>query len=345
MKLFSQIPLIFLIILIILSVVFIIVSVAVAYNYYSGNNFKKLLNKTSIIAAVMMCFMLSGCNYHTPENVSYNLSESSFFAQNDDYFYISSGSGIVQISKHDGSELELIHNVWDEELNFFNTPLFIDGNRLYYLNGVEIFGVSLDNYSTEKIYSEKYYDKSGFLGVSFANRPDLGGTLGIISGFFPYGNDFYLIYGDRILKNGKRLFDDEIYNGKVCFDGQRVYYINRLLQLKSHDLATGENIRLPGEFVRAVYYDRTRLLYSDKSGIFALDTADNTAEKLSSQTADRITANGGKIVFKSGEGLYLLSEPPVGIYNGDFESFAVSSDGKHLIAVKYDGGYDILELV
>ena len=88
------------------------------------------------------------CNYHAPGKVNYNLSESRFFAQNDDYFYISSGSGIVQISKHDGSELELIHNVWETELNYFNTPLFINGDRLYYLNGVEISGVSLDDYGT-----------------------------------------------------------------------------------------------------------------------------------------------------------------------------------------------------
>ena len=343
-KLFSQIPLIFLIILIFLSVVFIIVSMTAAYNYYSGSNFKKLPNKTPIIAAFMMCFTLSGCNYHTPENVSYNLLESIFFAQNDVYFYISSGSGIVQISKHDGSKLELIHNVWDEELNFFNTPLFINGDRLYYLNGVEISCVLLDDYGTKKIYSEKYYDKSGFLGVSFANRPDLGGNLGIISGFFPYGDDFYLIYGDRILKDGKRLFDDEIYNGKVCFDGRRVYYVNRLLQLKCHDLATGENIRLPGEFVRAVYCDGTRVLYSDKNGIFSLDTSDNSAKKLSDQTADQIAANNGKIVSKSGGGLYLLSDTPVEIYDGDFESFAVSPDGKHLIVVRYDGSYDILDI-
>lgn len=343
-KLFSQIPLIFLIILIILSVVFIIVSVTVAYNYYySGSGIKKLLSKASAIA-VVMCFTLSGCSYHAPGNVSYNLSESCFFAQNDDNFYISSGSGIVQISKRDGSELELIHNVWDEELNFFNTPLFIDSDRLYFLNGAVIYGVSLDDYSTERIYSEKYYDKSGFLGVSFASRPDLGGNLGIISGFFRYGNDFYFIYGDRILKNGKRLFDDEIYNGKVCFDGQRVYYINRLLQLKSHDLATGENIRLPGEFVRAVYCDGAQILYSDKNGIFALDTSDNTAEKLSDQTVDQIAANNEKIVFKRGGSLYLLSDTPVEIYNGDLESFAVSSDGKHLIVVRYDGGYDILDV-
>lgn len=343
-KLFSQIPLIFLIILIILSVVFIIVSVTAAYNYYSGNNLKKLLNKTSIIAAVIMCFMLSGCNSHTPENVSYNLLESSFFAQNDDYFYFSSGSGIVQISKHDGSELELIHNVWDEELNFFNTPLFISSDRLYYLDGSEIYSVSLDDYGTEKIYSEKYFDKSGFLGVSFANRPDLGGNLGIISGFFRYGDDFYLIYGDRILKNGKRLFDDEIYKGEVCFDGRRVYYINRLLQFKSHDLATGENIRLPGEFVRAVYCDEKQVLYSDKNGIFALDTSDNTVKKLSDQTVDQIAAYNDKIVFKSGGSLYLLSDTAVEIYNGDLVSFAVSSDVKHLIVIRYDGGYDILDV-
>ncbi|MDE6731423.1 MAG: hypothetical protein K2J77_00915 [Oscillospiraceae bacterium] len=343
-KIFSQIPLIFLIILIILSVVFIIVSVIAAYNYYSGGSFKKLLSKAPAIAAVLMGFTLSGCNYHTPENVSYNLLERSFFAQNDDYFYISSGGGIVQISKHDSSELELIHNVWDEELNLFNTPLFINGDKLYYLNGAEVYGVSLEDYGTNKIYSEKYYDNSGFLGVSFASSPDLGKNLGIISGFFTYGGDFYFVYGDRILKDGKRLFDDEIFNGRVCFDGRRVYYINRLLELKSYDLVTGENIRLPGEFVRAVYCNGPRLLYSDKNGIFALDTSDNSSEKLSDQTADRIDARNDKVVFKSGGSLYLLSNPLVEIYNGDLESFAVSSDGKHLIVVRHDGGYDILDL-
>lgn len=342
-KLFSEIPIVFLIVLIALSGVFITVSVIATYNYYSCKSIKNLPCKASAIAAVMMCFALSGCNSHVSENVSCNLSESSFFAQNDDYFYISRASGIVRISKHDGSELELIHNVWDEELNTFYTPLFI-GDRLYYLYGAEVYGVSLEDYGTEKIYSEKYYDKSGFLGVCFAGSPDLGNNLGIISGFFRYDGDFYFVYGDRILKDGKRLFDDEIYNGRVCFDGRRVYYINRLLELKSYNLVADENIRLPGEFVRAVYCDGTRLLYSDKNGIFALDTSDNATEKLSNQTADRIAARNDKVVFKSGGSLYLLSDIPVEIYNGDFESFAVSSDGKHLIVVRHDGGYEILNL-
>ena len=85
-------------------------------------------------------------------------------------------------------------------------------------------------------------------------------------------------------------------------------------------------------------------MYYDKNGIFSLYTSDNTSEKLSNQTADQIAANNGKIVFKSGGGLYLLSDTPVEIYTGDFELFAVSSDGKHLIVVRYDGGYDIFDI-
>ena len=97
--------------------------------------------------------------------------------------------------------------------------------------------------------------------------------------------------------------------------------------------------------MRTVYCDGMRVLCSDKNGVFALDSYDNTAEKLSDQTADQISACNDKIVFKSGRSLCLLSDTLVEIYNGDFKSFAVSSDGKHLIVVLYDGGYDMLDIL
>lgn len=76
----------------------------------------------------------------------------------------------------------------------------------------------------------------------------------------------------------------------LCFDGRKIYYINSLLQLKCYDTKTGAISRLQGEFVRAIYYDGTRLIFSDKNGIFALDAEDNSTEKIFDLTVGLLTS-------------------------------------------------------
>ena len=41
----------------------------------------------------------------------------------------------------------------------------------------------------------------------------------------------------------------------VCFDGNRIYYVNRVVQLKCYDMDNGNITRHVGVFVRAIYYD------------------------------------------------------------------------------------------
>ncbi len=344
-EIFSRIPLSFLIILVIATIVFIAIALKAAYNYYSCKRFKPHKRILAAITAVSLCGALSGCTHISQNDVKFNLRENMFFTQNANNFYISTSENILQISKDNEADISLIHRVFDDSLNLFFTPVLMANNNLYYLNGMTVNALSLSDYSSKKVYSEKYFDQSGFLDIKLTAEPDLSGTLGVITGFFTDGKIFYYIYGSRVYKNGKCIINDDVYGSMISFDGRKIYYINELLQLKCYDTATGEIARLPGEFVRSIYYDGTRLLFSDKNGIFALNSADNTAVKISDFTAKQITSDGENIVCLNGGKLYLLKDTPVEVYDGKVQTFAILSGTHKLAVIQHNGEYELLDFL
>lgn len=343
-KIFSEIPLSFLIILAATTIIFIAIALFAAYNYYSCGRVKLPKNAIAVIVAISLCGAVSGCSDNSHNNVKFNLEENTFFTQTDNCFYISSSENILQISKSDKTEIPIIYDVFDDELSMFSTPVLAINNDLYFLSGgFSVNAVSLDDFSSKNVYSEKHLTQSGFLGIKLAERPDLGGSIGVVGGFFPYGKTFYYIYGNRVCKSGKCIIDEEFYNGMISFDGQKIYYVNSLLQLKCYDPKTRATTRLPGEFVRSIYYDGTRLLYSDKNGIFALKN-DNSTVKISDYTAERISSDGKQIIYLNGGKLYLLNDNPIDIYDGDFKQFAIVPDIQKLVVVHYSGDYELVDI-
>lgn len=94
-KIFSQIPLPDLLILIILTLAFIIVSIVVGYNYYTCKPKKKFFKKFfGIIAVISVCVTFSGCTNKHDDKIIYNLQEGTFLAQNEDSFFLSRKTGI-----------------------------------------------------------------------------------------------------------------------------------------------------------------------------------------------------------------------------------------------------------
>lgn len=163
-------------------------------------------------------------------------------------------------------------------------------------------------------------------------------------GFFTDGKAYYCVHPDGIVKDNKRIISENLYLNSVSSDGRRIYYINSLLQLKCYDIESGMTTRLPGEFVRALYYDGTRLLYSDINGIFSLDPADNSTEKISEHTAEQLASDGEKIIYKNGGKLYLLGDTPIEIYDGGFGGFGIVSDINKLAVMHYIGEYELIEI-
>ncbi len=341
-EIFSEIPLPFLIILGIAAIIFIVISLIAAYNYYSCKQFKTPRKLFAVMAVISLCGAVSGCSQVPQGDVKFNLSENVFFTQNADSFYISNSENIFQVSKRGGTEIPLIHEVFDDSINLFSTPVLMVNNNLYYLDGLTVNAVSLSDYSSKKVYSEKYYDRSGFLDIKLTGKPDLSGTR-VINGFFTDGKTFCYIYGNRVYKNGKCIIDDDIYGSMISFDGRKIYYVNSLLQLKCYDIETGKITRLPGEFVRSIYYDGTRLLFSDKNGIYSLGS-DNSAVKISDFTAKRITSDGEHIVYLNEGKLYLLGNTPVEVYDGECRTFAILSGTRKLAVIQYNGEFELLDI-
>lgn len=343
-EIFSEISFTFLITLVVITSVFIAVSLIIAYNYYSGKTFGLHKKALAAVTAITLCIMITGCSRTHNESLKFNLCESIFFSQNDNNFYISSNDGITQFSKNDGTELPLLHNPLSEEKIYYGTQIICDDNSLYCIGSGDIYKISLSDYGQERIYSLNFSGSPGFMDVNLVKKPDLNINTGPLQGFFTDGKAYYYVYRNRILKNGKAIIDEEFYGSMVSCDGQKIYYINSLLQLKCYDIRTEETTRLPGEFVRALYYDGTRILFSDMNGIFSFDIEDNSVEMISNLTASQITSDGEKIVFMSDEMLYLLEDTPIEIYGGEIKSFVVISGTNKLVVMHYGGKYKLLEL-
>lgn len=343
-EIFKEIPFAHFITIEVVTSAFIVASVIIAYNYYAGKSFKLPRKSLAMIGLITLCVINSGCSQSHDKSIKYNLWENNFFAQNDNNFYISCNDRIMQVSKTDSSELALLHNLFYGERADYDTQILCDDNNIYCLGSNDIYKISLSDYGQEKVYSLNINGSPGFMDINIVEKPELNVNMGILQGFFTDGKTYYYVYSGRILKNGKSIIDERFYNSMVSCDRNKIYYINSLLQLKCYNLETGEITRLPGEFVRSIYYDGTRLLFSDKNGIFSLDTEDNSTCKLSNQNASRITSDGRKVIFLNGKKLYLLSENPVEIYDGNLRTFAIISGTSKLAVIQSNGEYELLEL-
>lgn len=343
-EIFSEIPPSSIMILAFITIIFITASLLKAYNYYTCKRLRMTRRLVAVGTAISICVVISGCTRSSQNVVKFNLSENLFFTQTGDSFFVSTPENIFQISKNDEVKISVVHTAFDDSINLFYTPVLAENNSLYYLDGLSVNALSLSDYSAREVYSEKYYDQSGFLDIKLTEKPDLSGALGVVTGFFPNGNEFCYIYGNRVYKNGKCVFDDNIFRSMICFDSRKIYYVNNLLQLKCYSVETEEITRLPGEFVRSIYYDGTRLLFSDKNGISSLNTNDSSVKKLSDVTADALTSDGEKIIYKIGDKLYYLGNGAAPICEGDFDTFAILSGTNKLAVIKRSGEYKLLEL-
>ncbi len=347
LNIFSEIPLAFLVILVLFTVIFIVISVIAVYNYYACKPFRFHKKALAATAAFSLCVMLCGCA-QDPANIRYNLAESYFFVQNENDFFISSDDKITRISRSDYSKSSMLHDSLSVDRIFYSTEMFCCRDTLYCTDSIDIYAFSLSDYSSEKVFSLNYSGSPGFMGISVVKQPEVDMMDSQDYGFFVDDGSYYNIFSDRILRDGKCIIDEDLYRHytlpMVCYDGRKIYYVNSLMQLKCYDTESGEITRLPGEFVRSIYYDGTRLLYSDKNGIFALNSADNSTAKISDNTAQQLTSDGEKIVYKSEGKLYLLDDTPVEIYDGEFEAFAILFGTHKLAVIQYSGDYELLDL-
>lgn len=350
---FSEIPLFAFILVIAAAIVFIGAAVYLAYRYYSGYRMGKSIKIPAIVMSVVIMFSLSGCSSRNVEKIIYNAGESLFFAQNSDYFFVSDDTGISAVSKDSGASHKLITDAF-EISDDMDCRVTVCGDYLYYHNHNALTNaiskIYLSDMTNEDVLSPER-DKGGFLGISLSNgKGDLSEQL--LNSFFTDGKDLYIVFlgGDGIYRlSGNELeciVSERLYkNTKVSFDGQKIYYINRRLELKSYDVKSGDNEIISGDFTKAVYYDGSRLLYSNSNGIFSLNIDNNLTDKLSDEIADELSSDGERIVFSQNGALYLLDDQKQLILDYEPTCFAIISKTNRLFVRKSynDDNYALIE--
>lgn len=324
-KLFSEIPLAHLFVLIILTILFICATGVIANKYYLGGTRKKL-RLMSVVSVISVCVLMSGCsNRFESENViKYNLSENAFFVEDKDSFYTNDTNSITRHFKNSDDELSVIHELVKN--NDRITSLYNTDDNLLYLQSFSVNSISTSNYTNMPYYTIKENDISGFLGINLSPQRDNSNSFYFLTGFFTANNSMYYVFDNCVLKDGVCIIDEGAYNLALCCDGKSIFYINNLLQLKRYDMKTGEISRLPGEFVRTLYYDGTRILFSDKNGIYELSPDDFITNKLSDISAEQLCSNGSDIFYSKDNAIYRLgSDKP--IYYAAFSRFAITDNG------------------
>lgn len=263
--------------IIIITITFLIFSILAAARYYGGTQMK-MHGMISALTAFILVFALCGCDNSSREKtIIYNAGESRVLVQNSDYYCVFGSDGITSISKKSGAQTRLFYNVFND--SEYNITAAINENDIYYcdksnvmIGDCEISKTSLDTLSNSVVaaaHGSSY--KSGFLGLSLNQSKT---DFGIIDSIFMDGKNIFLINTEGriyILKNGtpECLISEKLHNtDNVSFDGQRIYYINGYLELKSYDIFFKETRLIAGDFTTAVCFDGLQLIYSNAEGIF-----------------------------------------------------------------------------
>ena len=321
---FVEAPIELLIAVLFFTIIFVVIAVIIAGRYYSCKKFT-FKCKTAMFSAgiVIICCTFSGCSHTSDEKVIYNLGDNFFFAQNDEYYFISNQTGITRFGKTDGSEFQILRDPFLSSAGLYGMAVY--GNDLYCLDAYGSKRTSV--ISLEKL-SERVLDTDDLIEYSVYSAFANGESL-FFSTFDESG-----IYRSRKNKISK-IISEKIYNNQLCFDGRRIFYINSMLELVCYDTHTDERTLISEDFARAVYYDGVRIVYSTDKGIFELNN-DFSVEKLSEAAAEKISFAGENIVFFSDGKLFFLGSEIVEIYDKEVLNFVVLPKTNKVLLREYN---------
>lgn len=346
-KTFSEIPLSVFCTLAVLIIAFCAAAVLAARYYYD----KKPSKAKRIMAASMIMLVIcniSGCSPQTSADICYNLKDGFYMLQNDTQYFVKSTDGITAFSKLDDTSYELLRNPFSSDMLI--THIAYGGNSVYYLDdssGTSITKVSLDTFQCEELFSQDPQAEYSYMGLSFRDNIILESS---IHSFFADDNAIYPItYSGEIyqIKNGKAecIIPDGDQLNMVAFDGKTIYYINHSLELMAYNVAAKQSERLAGGFVKSLYYDGSRLLYSNKDGIYSMDTSTDAAELLTEMTAEQISSDGSRIVFYADDTLYLLGNEIKVLMKQKLLYFSLLSNTDMVYYVYYNNGENISDVL
>lgn len=344
---FIAVPAEYFALIMILTIIFIIFSIIIAARYYGGVSRKRHKKAAALVLTLTVLVSLSGCSpQNENEKIIFNSGESTWFAQNDDFYFISDERGAARISKSDGEEVQLFHDPFYS--GDYDISMTVCGGELYCYNkaadgsgGLSVDKITLNGLRKSTV-STAQDDGAGFLGLSLKSDNDFVGTVYSI---FTDGSEIYFICADRKIYslNGgapECVVSEGLYDvNQVSFDGREIYYINKKLELKRYDVGSGETAHIAGDFTKTIYYDGTRLIFSNDEGIFSFVPDDNSTEKLSSERAEAISSDGKSIIYSKDGALFLLCDGEDAKFaeNASNSYAVISGINKVLIAEELSG--------
>ncbi len=346
-KTFSEIPISVFGALVVLISAFCAAAVFAARSYYDKKPQKsKHIRALSLL--MLMIFNISGCNSQIPTDICYNLKDGFYMLQNDTQYFVKSSDGIAVFSKLDDASYDLLRDPFSSDMLI--THIAYGDNSIYYLDdssGTSITKVSLDTFQCEELFSQDPQAVYSYLGLSFKDNIILESS---IHSFFTDGNAIYPItYNGEIyqIKNGKAecIIPDGNQLNMVAFDGKTIYYINHSLELMAYNVVDKQSERLAGGFVKSLYYDGSRLLYSNKNGIYSMDIKNGATELLTEMTAEQISSDGSRIVFYADETLYLLDHEIRTLMRQKLLHFSILSNTDMVYYVYYYNGENVSDVL
>lgn len=347
-KVFSEISSTAFLIILLFIILFFTMSVYFAGRYYDRKGFD-IKKVSSVSCAIIVLICMTGCETNSlPISACYNLIDSFYLMQNSSYYYLIDYNNIKAISKTDNTEYEILRDPFDEEV-FITNFVYLDNSILYLdiENDTSINKISLNNFQREEMFSQSPQAKYSYLGLSFDDNMVIESA---IYSFFADENALYFItyYGEiyRVCNTKSECIISDISSlDMVSFDGNTIYYINNSLELISYNVTTNQAEQLAGEFVKAIYYDGSRLLYSNKNGIYEMNVNDGSIKLLTEMTAERISSDSTYITFYANETLYLLNDEVEILAHQRLLYFSVISDMNKVYYVYYDNGENVSEII
>lgn len=328
---------------VIFTAAFIAAVVFSAYKYYcpkaSRKKGKKLLSLTLSLSVIVLS--ISGCSAKAaPKGSCINYSEHGYFTQNEKYAFILQEDGIYAINKSNGEKFNLPSDPFAEKMSL--SGLYADKDRLYYIEEKEHWDqlkrIDCESFKCDTIHSTTD-DKGSILGLGLGfGFVDNKGIMASVA--FTNGIDWFFCAGHSVYKLNGGSFDivlnEEVCYSKFAFDGRRIFYIGSGYELLCYDTLTKEKHSVCGDFVKTLYTDGEKLLYSSEKGIFIMDIETGEAEKLSDKTAVSLSYSKGITVFSDENSVYYLGDQPIEIYSGLQHGFGIIAETKQAWVRKSD---------
>lgn len=344
-KVFSAIPQSAMICVILFALIFIFFAYIVGYRYYKGKRYMFKKKLFFLILLIVPC--MTGCTQNNKEvtDIYYNLCRSGRFPQNENYYFdfyneLSGDRDLIAVSKSDGSKFKVLRNAFSE-LVWADSCCIVENELYVFMNShsesFEIFKVNLDTYKLEEIAKQDASYYYSFLGLKFSDSIIIDKS---IHSFFTDGKTLFLMTIDNEifkcdmdLRHSECIISDGIYNFQLIFTGKKIYYINNKLELVEYNVENGDSLVILDDITRSFDLFEDNIIYSGNNGIYCFSLTDKTKEKLSDMCAEKIMADGNKIVFLFNNSLYLLNsedEICTQIYDGHLVNFNII-EGKDLV--------------